>query len=144
MSMTAWSPRREIEAFKERFNRLLEDIDTWPREFVDVSMMAVDVQETDDKVVVKAEMPGIKAEDIEVDVRDTTLYLRGETKEEREESEGTWHRRERRIGRVERAVTLPAPVDSASADAVISDGVLTVTLPKREPTPTQKIVVKTS
>lgn len=143
MTVATRPPVREVDTFRDRFNRMLAEFDSLPFELWERLPVPIDLQETEDRIVVKATLPGIKAEDIEIDVRDQTLYLRGESREEREEKEGTWHRRERRLGRVERSMTLPATVDPGQTDALLTDGVLTVTLVKQEPSAGRKITVRT-
>lgn len=105
---------------------------------------AIDLQETEDEIVVKATMPGIKSEDIEVKVAQNTLTIRGESREAREETQGTWHTRERRMGSVYRSMTLPSPVSEDRAEATMSDGVLKIRLPKSGDTTGKRIEVKTS
>lgn len=144
MSITTRSPRKEIETLQDRFNRMLAEFDTWPWTSASVTMMPIDLQENDDEIIVKASLPGFQAEDIDVEFRNSMLHLSGETKEEKEEKEGTWHRRERRVGRVERSISLPAAVDPEKVEATMADGVLTVTMPKKESSPGQKITVKAS
>ncbi len=72
------------------------------------------------------------------------LTIQGETREERDETEGTWHRRERRLGRVYRAVTLPSDVDDENAEASLTDGVLEIRLPKTEPAEQRRIPIQAS
>ena len=93
---------------------------------------ALDVSETEDAVQVKAEVPGMSAEDIDISVTGDTLTLRGEKKEETEEKGKTAHRIERRCGSFERTVQLPCATDVAKAKASYRDGLLTIDLPKRE------------
>jgi len=93
---------------------------------------ALDVSETDDAVQVKAEVPGLSADDLDISVSGDTLTIRGEKKEEKEEKGKTLHRVERRYGTFERIVDLPCAIDSAKAKATYRDGVLTIELPKRE------------
>ncbi len=103
--------------------------------------MPLDVQETDDGVLVKASLPGVKPEDIAVEVRNGVLTIKGESHEHRDETRGRWHVVERRVGSVERSVTLPTPVDESSGDAKYEDGVLTVAFKKSVEKPGKKIEV---
>src|SRR5262249_55308813 len=93
---------------------------------------AVDIRETDHELVVKADIPGMKFEDIDVRLENGTLTLRGERKFEEEKNEGGWHRLERSYGPFERVSTLPDSVNPEGVTADYKNGTLTVTLPKKE------------
>lgn len=144
MSITTWSPMREIETFRERMDKLFSEMTIMPRTIVEPGFLALDVQETDNDVVIKASLPGFKTEDLNVEISKGALTIRGESKEEREEKNSTYHLQERRYGSVQRAVTLPASVDEDEAKATLENGVLTVTVPKSERTPTRRIDVETT
>jgi HSP20 family protein len=94
--------------------------------------LSVDMYETDDEVVVKTAIPGVKADDIDVSVTGDTLTIRAETKKEEEVNEENYLRRERRYGSYCRTLTLPGGLKSDEAEADYNDGVLTLTLPKAE------------
>lgn len=102
----------------------------------------LDVSETDEAVHVRVDLPGVKPEEIEVEVRNNVLQITGERKEEREEKGKTWHRTERRVGRFARSLTLPCEVRDDKVEAVCSDGVLNISLPKAETAKAHKIAVK--
>lgn len=108
----------------------------------EMTFPSTDISETDDTVEVKMDIPGLKAEEIDIEVRGNTLQVSGEHKEEKEEKGKTFHRVERRQGRVYRSITLPADVDEAKVSAECHEGVLTVTLPKAEKAKSHKIAVK--
>lgn len=92
-----------------------------------------DVVETEREIRVVAEMPGLKRDNIEIDVENNVLTIRGEKREERTEGqEGRWHLAERRYGTFSRSFVLPRDVDSDSIQATFEDGVLTVVVPKSE------------
>ena len=95
---------------------------------------AIDVQETKDQITVKADLPGLRQEDITVSVLGTTLTITGERKHETEQkaSEGQFHRIERISGTFQRVLELPSRVDAEGVKATYRDGVLTVTVPKKE------------
>lgn len=96
------------------------------------AMPSVDVIDRDDEVVVRAEVPGYKKEDIEVSVSDGSLTLKGETKAEEKEEKGHYYRCEISHRAFSRIVALPGEVDDAKAKATMKDGMLELTLPKRE------------
>jgi HSP20 family protein len=102
---------------------------------------AVDVMEDQDKLTVKAEMPGFRCEDMNVSVHENNLILSGERKSEDEQNEGGYYRSERFYGKFHRAVPLPFSVDSSKVEARYRDGVLTVTLPKSEQAKAKQIEV---
>ncbi len=93
---------------------------------------AVDIRETENELVLKADIPDMKFEDIDVRMENGTLTIRGERKFEQEEKKGGWHRVERSYGTFERVFALPETVNPEGAQADYKNGVLTVTLPKKE------------
>jgi len=106
--------------------------------------VAVDIREEDDAFYVDAEVPGLAAEDVKVDVEKNVLTLSGERKVEKEESEGTYRRVERQYGSFTRSFTLPETVDTENISADLKEGVLALRLPKKEaPTP-RKISVNST
>lgn len=102
---------------------------------------ALDVYENKDNFVVKAELPGMKKEDIEVSLHDGSLSISGERKTESKHEEGEVYRAERFFGRFQRTVTLPTAVAADKVKAAYNDGVLTITLPKTEEAKPKKIDV---
>jgi HSP20 family protein len=103
----------------------------------------IDVYEDKDNITVRAELPGMKQEDIEVSLQGDTLIISGERKQEEEHKEGQTYRAERFFGRFQRSLTLPQPVDASKIQASYKDGVLTITLPKSEEAKRKRIDVKT-
>lgn len=93
---------------------------------------AVDVLDEKDHIVVKAELPGLAKEDVQVDLTDSTLTIRGEKRQEKEVKEKNFYRREREYGSFSRAIRLPTEVKTGEATAVFKDGVLEIKLPKTE------------
>lgn len=122
---------REMDRMMRRFFRPFPEIE----EAEGVRIPSVDVSETDTEVLVKAEIPGIKKEDLNIEVLPDTLRLSAQLSREREEGkEGTYHLRERVWGRFERAIPLPAEVKVEEVKASLHEGVLEVRLPKVAPT----------
>jgi HSP20 family protein len=103
---------------------------------------ALDISERDDAVVLQAEVPGMKPEDIDISVQNNHLTLSGEKKETDERKEGEFYHSERRYGTFRREIALPSGVDADKVEAKYRDGVLTVTLPKSEEAKPRKIEVK--
>ena len=135
MAIVKVDPIREFAAMQDRMNRLfgniyLRDEDTGIR---GSWVPAVDIYETDGHdLVVRAELPGINREDIEVSVENSTLVLKGEKKLDSEVKEESYRRIERSYGTFHRSFTLPNTVDTSRIGAEFKNGVLTVKLPFRE------------
>jgi HSP20 family protein len=104
--------------------------------------LALDIYQTDDAVVVKSAIPGVKPEDIDISITGDVLTIRGETKVEEEVKEENYIRRERRYGAFSRSVSIPVQVESDKAEADFVGGVLTLTLPKSEEVKPKTITVK--
>jgi HSP20 family protein len=125
-------------SLQREFNRLFDEFwDEWgivnpdmPGTFTTRFQPRVDVEETPDAYRVTAEVPGMDEKDIEVELHQNTLVLKGEKKEEHEKKEGGYVRHERRSGSFQRIITLPAEVQYEHAKAAYRQGVLTITLPK--------------
>jgi len=103
---------------------------------------AIDVTENGDSIVVNAEVPGCKADDIDISVQGNTLTISGEKKHQTEKKEKGYYHIERSYGSFRRDVNLPTDVDTAGIEAAYKDGVLTVTLPKSEKVKPVKVKVK--
>lgn len=103
---------------------------------------SVDVAESDGSVVIKAELPGLEAKDIDVDVTGNVLTLKGEKKMDEEKEGERVYRRERFHGTFQRSFRLPAGVESDKVDANFKNGVLTITVPKSEESRQKKIEIK--
>jgi HSP20 family protein len=102
----------------------------------------VDVEETDKEIVVKADLPGVDPKDIEINVVDGSLFIKGEKKEEKEEKKKNYHRVERFVGQFYREIPLPAGADAEKISAASAKGVIAVTIPKKAEAQPKKIVVK--
>ncbi len=103
---------------------------------------AIDVAEKDDAILVRAEVPGCKADDVDISVYNNTLIISGEKKETREEKDKGYYYSESSYGSFRRDVTLPAEVDTARVEATCKDGVLNITLPKAAKTKAVKVQIK--
>jgi HSP20 family protein len=130
----------EMRFIDDRFDRLVER--AFGRERHTPWMPAMDVYETEDKLVVSVELPGMSSGDVEVTVEDSTLTVSGKREFSSEVNEEHYHRIERRYGAFSRAVTLPPQVDAAKVDAKFEAGVLTVEVAKVEKAKPKKIQVK--
>jgi HSP20 family protein len=103
---------------------------------------AIDMYQTDNDVVVKASIPGIKAEEVQINITGDILTLKAEVKQEEERKDKAWHVREHRFGSFERSVVLPTSVKSDKAEAVFENGILTINLPKADEAKPRTINIK--
>ena len=133
-----WQPLRDVEQVNERMRRLLEEtFGGLPAELAWTP--PVDIEETDDAYVVEAELPGVKQEDVSIELAGNELSITGEIKEK--ERKGIVRRRTRRVGRYELRVVLPDNIDGDKVDAKLKDGVLRVSVPKSERAERRRIEV---
>jgi len=151
--LTRWEPfggirRRgdvfgELTRMQEEMNRFFDDFFGEQRRGLAEGawLPSVDVAETDGEFVVRAELPGMSHEDIEINVQDNILTLKGEKKQEKKEEHETFHRLERSYGSFSRTFTLPAGVKLDDIKATFKDGVLEVTMPKAEDAKLKKIAI---
>jgi len=132
MAIVRWAPWQELESMNRQLSRLLDD-----NRFVSDGdsgqwVPSVDVRETDEALIVQAELPGIEKKDVRLEVRDGILTLSGERRYEKHVKEENIHRIERAYGKFSRSFSLPTNVDSEHVNATMKDGVLEVRLAKRE------------
>lgn len=145
MSITRWEPFSELMTLRDAMDRLFEESFVRPGRLLPgagAGTVAIDMYQQDGNVVVKAPLPGVKPEDIDISVVGDTLTIKGEMKEEKEVKEENVIRRERRFGAFSRSVSLPTLVDTSKANASFEDGVLTLTLPVAEAAKPKQIQVK--
>ncbi len=136
------SPWREMERLRREMNRLFSD---WPwrttRWATAPSYPAMNVWMDENGVILTAELPGVKLEDIDISIEEDTLTLRGERRPDEQEGV-TYHRRERRFGSFLRTFRLPFRVDAEQVEATFKNGVLNIVLPRAEEDKPKKITVK--
>jgi HSP20 family protein len=141
MAIVRWEPARELATMEiERLNRMFTDF--YGEAFSRAWVPPVDIYETDaQEVVLKAELPDLKREDINVTFENGVLTLKGERKFEQEVKKDNFQRIERRHGAFSRSFTLPNTVDASKISASYKDGVLTIRLPQREEAKPKQIAV---
>ncbi len=142
-----WDPFRYLSELQEDMNRLFDlSLARLPRQLEEVSnaewLPAVDVIDEKDKLRIKADLPGVDKDNVEINIEDGILTIRGERKEEKEEKDKNYYRRECFYGTFERSISLPAEVDIEKAEANYKDGVLEIILPKKEVSKPKQIKVK--
>jgi HSP20 family protein len=137
--LSVWDPFADLNRFQREFEKSFFANRNRPADFAP----AVDVHEDDDALVLRADLPGVRREDIEIQVDGNVLTLKGERKLEVQSEKQRYHRVERAYGSFVRQWQLPTNVDSTRIDASFSDGILTLKLPKREEQKSRKIEIKT-
>lgn len=144
-NLIRWEPAREMMTLREAMDRLFDDAFTRPLSLSGNhwSIPAVDMYQTDNEVVVKAALPGIKADEVQINVTGEVITLKGEIKQENESKEKAYHIREQRWGAFERSLVLPTEVVADKAKADFENGILTITLPKAEEVKPKTINIKT-
>lgn len=146
MSLVKWEPFRDLWSLQHSINRLFDD--TFPAlKSVDREnpnqgwLFPVDIKDSDTAVVIKAELPGMKKEDINVTYENNILTVRGERKSEEREERSNYLRLERRQGFFSRSFSLDMQIDQEGIKAVYKDGVLEVNLPKKEPHRAKEVTI---
>ncbi len=139
MAIIRWDPFREMTQVQSQLNRLVDQVwggrqESW--------LPAVDVFDKNDAVVLKAELPGMDPDDIQIEVDDNVLTIKGERKFEEEVEEERYYRVERRFGSFQRSLALPQGVQADKIQANYEDGILTITVPKAEEQKPKRIEVK--
>jgi HSP20 family protein len=146
MAITRWDPYREVLTLQNRLNSLFQDYDRGHGENDSVSTAAfvppVDVYEDEHKIVLKLEVPGLKQEDLDIQIENNTLTVKGERKFEKEEKEENFHRIERRYGSFFRSFTVPNTVNPEAVKANYDAGVLRIELEKRAEAKPKQIKVQ--
>jgi len=140
-SLMRREPYQGAMSLQKAIDHLFEDSFVRPY-FGQELNLAMDMYETDDDVVAKLALPGVKPEDIEVTIVGDTLTIKGKLEAEEETKERNYHLRERRFGKFVRSVTLPVPVQVDATTADFKDGVLTLTAPKRQEVKPKTVQVK--
>ena len=142
MTLVRWDPFRDLATLQDRLHRVLaEDRGSVEDRYGDWAP-PVDIFERGDELVIRAELPGLKTEDIEIRVENGNLVLRGERKHEKETEDKKVHRLERVYGTFIRRFALPTSVDSSKIAAVYKNGVLEVVLPKADEAKERKVEIK--
>jgi len=142
--LNRWDPFREMNQLRRTLDRVFDD--TMERRWTDFDQtytaLALDVLENEDAYLVKATIPGINPDDLDITYNNDTLTIQGEMKHEEEKEGERYHLRERYFGKFYRQVRLPSAVKSDAIQANYEHGVLTLTLPKTEEVKPKKITVK--
>ena len=146
MALVKWDPMAEIVSLRKQMDNLMESFwgeePFWTREIKWAP--AFDLIEGKDEIIVQVDIPGMDKEDLSVSLSENNLLIKGERKEEKEEKDKHYHRKERRHGSFQRIVTLPVTVDAKKISAEYNNGVLKVHLPKKEDVKPKEIPIGTA
>ncbi|MEE9591346.1 MAG: Hsp20/alpha crystallin family protein [Thermodesulfobacteriota bacterium] len=154
MALEKWHPLKELEVMRREMDRLWDEMFTSPRRAFastpwrrlaaeeGVAIPAVDVIDRKDEVVVKAELPGIDKDKIDISIEDDNLIIKGEVKKEEEVKEEEYYHCERTYKSFARAISIPTKVNSAKVKASFKDGILEVHLPKAEELKPKKVKIE--
>ncbi len=142
MTLMRWDPFADV---RQAMDRMLEE-SFRPlrvlRGFEEIAPVPLDMYQTDNDVVIKAALPGVKPEDVDITISGNTLSIKGETKTEEEIKREDYLYQERRYGSFSRTIALPASLQTDKAEATFENGVLTLTIPKAEEIKPKAIKVK--
>jgi HSP20 family protein len=127
-AMTRWDPFADLGELRSRFDRMIDELDGRDRAWTP----AIDVVRDDGNVIVRADVPGYKPEEVKIEVADDNLRISGQHEESREERNKDYMRRERRFGSFSRSLPLPPGVDAKQIKATTRDGVVELTIPLPE------------
>jgi HSP20 family protein len=146
MNLMRWQPFSDVVTLRQAMDRWAEDSFAGAPHvtglFGEGTGMPVDMYQTDDNVVIKASVPGIKAEEVDITISGDTLSIKGETRTEQEVKKENYFRQERSYGAFSRSIVLPRSLQTDKADATFENGVLTITIPKAEEIKPKQIKIK--
>ena len=146
MAIERWQPFSELMSLRQAMDKLFEDSYVRPSRGLttlgEVPVPALDIYQTPNDLVVKATLPGLKPDDVTIDITGEMLTIKGETKAEQEIKKEDYLYQERRYGTFSRSVVLPSGLKTEKCEATMDDGVLTLTIPKAEQVKPKAIKVK--
>ena len=142
--LTRWDPFRDLVSMRRAMDRLMESSLTEDGDVTSEWGLPLDVVEDENQYVVKASLPGVKADDLDITFNKGSLTIRGEIKDESETTQGQYHLRERRYGTFSRTITLPTTVKAEDIQADYHDGILELKMPKSEEVKPKRIQIQSS
>lgn len=140
MALIRWQPFREIETLRHQFDQLFDELTVGNRESEMAWMPSIELQDKDNNLILRAQIPGIEAEDLDVHVTRDAVSIAGEHRHEKKAEERGYFRSEFRYGKFQRTIPLPVHIQNDRVQAEFKNGILTLTLPKVEEA--QRRVVK--
>lgn len=151
MSIVKWNPVRELETIRRDMERLFEEFfepsprRRWrwlSRAEGETISPSIDVYDNKNEIVVKAELPGVEKENIDLTISENSLTIKAESKKDEEVKDENYYSREIHYGTYSRTITLPAEIDSSKAKATLKNGILEIVLPKKEEAKPKEIKVE--
>jgi HSP20 family protein len=137
MTLVKFEPLKELETLNERMQRYFDDFPSFGFDFNNSFSPRIDISDDEKNVIVEAELPGVKKDDLKITLKDNILTIKGEKKLDKEKKGKNYYRSERSYGSFQRSFTLPVDVDSNKIDAKYNDGTLTLRMEKLRPEPTK-------
>ena len=144
MNLVKWEPLTELSSMRRHMDHLMDSFFGMENIKKDLWAPNVDVTETEDEIVVRADIPGIEEKELSISLSGDNLIVKGERKEEKESKGKHFHRIERAYGSFQRTIPMPVAVDAEKIEAECNKGVLEVHLPKKEEAKAKEIPVKVS
>ncbi len=143
-TIVRWNPVREFAAWQNALERAFEDAELTNRPEARSWALALDAAEAEDHFVIKASIPGVNPDDLDITLEENVLTIKGETKMDETVKEADFHLRERRYGTFSRSVRFPVAVNAEAVEAAYEHGVLTLTVPKAEVVKPKRIAIRTN
>ncbi|MBD2355090.1 Hsp20/alpha crystallin family protein [Tolypothrix sp. FACHB-123] len=132
MALVRWQPFSEMETLRRQMDRMFDELAGVNSQITQAWTPAIELQDTNDSIILRAEIPGIEGKDLDVHVTREAVAIAGETRQETKNQEGRFFRSEFRYGKFQRIVNLPVPIQNDRVQAEFKNGILTLTLPKVE------------
>lgn len=130
MVLIRWQPMQEMEALRRQMDRVFEEMVDVKREAQVTWQPAVELQDTEENIILRAQIPGVEAKDLDINVAKAAVAIAGERRYENKDSKRGYFRSEFRYGKFQRVIALPVAVQNDQVQAQFKDGILTLTLPK--------------
>lgn len=132
MALLRWQPFSEMETLRHQMDRMFDELAGANSQITQAWTPAVELQDTTESIILRAEIPGVAGKDLDVHVTREAVSIAGETRQESKQQEGRFFRSEFRYGKFQRIVNLPVPIQNDRVQAEFKHGILTLTLPKVE------------
>ena len=132
MTLIKFEPLKEFESLQNQIKKYFDDFPSFGFNYENSFSPRIDISEKEDKILVEAEIPGVKKDDLKITLQDNILTIKGEKKKEEESKDNNYYRSERSYGSFSRSFTLPAEVNTDKVDAKFNDGMLKIELKKVE------------
>lgn len=130
MVLIRWQPMQEMEALRRQMDRVFEEMVDVKREAQVTWQPAVELQDTEENIILRAQIPGVEAKDLDINVAKAAVEVAGERRYENKDAKQGYFRSEFRYGKFQRVIALPVAVQNDQVQAQFKDGILTLTLPK--------------